>query len=106
MIFSESESIISGGNFHGQPMALSFDFLGMALSELANISERRLERLVNPQLSNLPAFLTREAGLNSGYDSPIFSSFISIENKVLAHPASVDSIPLLPTKKIMYPWAP
>jgi len=94
LIFSESESIISGGNFHGQPMALSFDFLGMALSELANISERRLERLVNPQLSNLPAFLTREAGLNSGFMIVQYSaaSLVS-ENKVLAHPASVDSIP-------------
>ena len=94
LIFSESESIISGGNFHGQPMALSFDFLGMALSELANISERRFERLVNPQLSNLPAFLTREAGLNSGFMIVQYSaaSLVS-ENKVLAHPASVDSIP-------------
>ncbi len=56
LIFDETEEVISGGNFHGQPMALSFDFLGIALSEIANVSERRLERLVNPALSGLPAF--------------------------------------------------
>lgn len=95
IIFSEQEDVISGGNFHGQPMALSFDFLGIALSEIANISERRLERLVNPALSNgLPAFLTKNGGVNSGFMIVQYSaaSLVS-ENKVLAHPASVDSIP-------------
>ncbi len=94
IIFPETLEGISGGNFHGQPMALSFDFLGIALSELANISERRLERLVNPALSGLPAFLVEKGGLNSGFMIVQYSaaSLVS-ENKILAHPASVDSIP-------------
>ncbi|MCD2347759.1 histidine ammonia-lyase [Clostridium guangxiense] len=94
-IVLENGDVISGGNFHGQPMALSFDFLGIAISEIANISERRLERLVNSQLSNgLPAFLTEQGGLNSGFMITQYAaaSLVS-ENKVLAHPASVDSIP-------------
>ncbi len=87
--------IISGGNFHGQPVALAMDFLGIALAELANISERRTERLVNPALSNgLPAFLTRSGGLNSGFMIAQYAAAALVsENKVLAHPASVDSIP-------------
>lgn len=95
LIFTEEEEVISGGNFHGQPMALPFDFMGIAIAELANISERRLERLVNPSLSNgLPAFLTKKGGVNSGFMIVQYSaaSLVS-ENKVLAHPASVDSIP-------------
>ena len=95
LIFVEEEEVISGGNFHGQPMALSFDFLGIGLAELANISERRLERLVNPALSEgLPAFLVEKGGLNSGFMIVQYSaaSLVS-ENKILAHPASVDSIP-------------
>ena len=67
IIFKETMEGISGGNFHGQPMALAFDFLGIALSELANISERRLERLVNPNLGGFPAFLVKKGGLNSGF---------------------------------------
>lgn len=95
LIFVEKEDVISGGNFHGQPMALSFDFLGIGLCEVANLSERRLERLVNPALSNgLPAFLVKKGGLNSGFMIVQYSaaSLVS-ENKILAHPASVDSIP-------------
>lgn len=91
----ENQKIISGGNFHGEPMALAFDFLGIALSEMANISERRLEKMVNPALSHgLPAFLVNQGGLNSGFMIVQYSaaSLVS-ENKVLAHPASVDSIP-------------
>ena len=87
--------MISSGNFHGQPLALAFDYLGIAMAELANISERRLERMVNPQLSNgLPAFLVKKPGLNSGFMIVQYAaaSLVS-ENKVLAHPASVDSIP-------------
>ncbi|WP_040211943.1 histidine ammonia-lyase [Clostridium polynesiense] len=86
--------VISGGNFHGQPIALALDFMGIALSELANVSERRLERLVNYQLNDLPAFLTRHGGLNSGFMITQYAaaSLVS-ENKILAHPASVDSIP-------------
>ncbi len=95
LIFVDEEQVISGGNFHGQPMALPFDFLGIGLSELANISERRLERLVNPALSNgLPAFLTENGGVNSGYMIVQYAAAALVsENKVLAHPASVDSIP-------------
>jgi len=94
IIFPEADMAISGGNFHGQPMALAFDFMAIALSEIANVSERRIERLVNPTLSGLPAFLTRQGGLNSGYMIAQYAaaSLVS-ENKVLAHPASVDSIP-------------
>lgn len=87
--------IISGGNFHGQPIALAMDFLGIACAELANISERRIERLVNPALSEgLPAFLTTSGGLNSGFMIVQYAAAALVsENKVLAHPASVDSIP-------------
>lgn len=90
----EDGDVISGGNFHGQPMALSFDFLGIAIAELANISERRLERLINNQLNDLPSFLIENGGLNSGFMITQYAaaSLVS-ENKVLAHPASVDSIP-------------
>lgn len=94
IIFTDEKDVISSGNFHGQPMALAFDFLGIALAEIANVSERRIERLVNPQLSGLPAFLTEKGGLHSGFMIAQYSaaSLVS-ENKVMAHPASVDSIP-------------
>jgi histidine ammonia-lyase len=94
IIFLEDGQAISAGNFHGQPLALAFDYLGIALSELANISERRIERLVNPHLNNgLPPFLAKCSGLNSGFMIVQYTaaSLVS-ENKVLAHPASVDSI--------------
>jgi histidine ammonia-lyase len=86
--------VISGGNFHGQPLAFALDFLGIALSALAGISERRIERLVNPALSEgLPSFLAHGAGLNSGFMMPqVTAAALASENKVLAHPASVDSI--------------
>jgi len=86
--------IISGGNFHGEPVAFALDFLGIALSALAGISERRIERLVNPALSEgLPPFLAPGAGLNSGFMMPqVTAAALVSENKVLAHPASVDSI--------------
>lgn len=94
LIFKEDKVAISGGNFHGQPMALSFDFLKIAESELANVSERRIERLVNPAYSELPAFLTPNGGVNSGFMIVQYSAAALVsENKVLAHPASVDSIP-------------
>ncbi|MFA9423675.1 MAG: histidine ammonia-lyase [Sedimentibacter sp.] len=94
IIFPETREGISGGNFHGQPMALSFDFLGIALAEIASISERRLERLVNPSLSGLPAFLVEHGGINSGFMIVQYSAAALVsENKILAHPASVDSIP-------------
>lgn len=94
IIFSDTREGISGGNFHGQPMALAFDFLGIALAELADISERRIESLVNPSISGLPAFLVPNGGLNSGFMIVQYSAAALVsENKVLAHPASVDSIP-------------
>lgn len=94
ILFPDDNVVFSGGNFHGQPMALPFDFLGIAISEVANISERRIERLVNPQLSNLPAFLTPHGGLHSGFMIAQYAAAALVsENKVLAHPASVDSIP-------------
>ena len=94
ILFPEDGEVFSGGNFHGQPMALPFDFLGIALAEIANASERRIERLVNPQLSGLPAFLTPKGGLHSGFMIAQYAAAALVsENKVLAHPASVDSIP-------------
>ena len=94
LIFVEQGEVISGGNFHGEPIALVMDFLGILLSELANISERRIDRLVNPNKSGLPPFLIRDDGLNSGFMIPQYTAAALVsENKVLAHPASVDSIP-------------
>ncbi len=95
IILVEEDRVISGGNFHGEPMAQIFDYLKIGISELANISERRLERLVNPALSGgLPAFLIEKGGLNSGFMIVQYAAAALVsENKVLAHPASVDSIP-------------
>jgi histidine ammonia-lyase len=92
---ADAGEMISGGNFHGQPVALALDFAAIAIAELANISERRVEQLVNPQLSSgLPAFLAPEPGLNSGFMiAQVSAAALVSENKVLAHPASVDSIP-------------
>jgi histidine ammonia-lyase len=86
--------IISGGNFHGQPLAFALDYLAIALSALAGISERRIERLVNPALNEgLPPFLAPDAGINSGFMMPqVTAAALASENKGLAHPASVDSI--------------
>jgi histidine ammonia-lyase len=95
LVLVDEETLVSNGNFHGQPLAFALDALAMAVSELASISERRLERLVNPNLSEgLPAFLTTDGGLNSGFMIPqyVAASLVS-ENKSLCHPASVDSIP-------------
>ncbi|QED46759.1 histidine ammonia-lyase [Cytobacillus dafuensis] len=94
LVFDEGESVISGGNFHGQPIALAMDFMKIAVAELANISERRIERLVNPQLNDLPPFLSPEPGLQSGAMILQYCAAALVsENKTLAHPASVDSIP-------------
>ena len=95
LIFPEEDEVISGGNFHGQPMALAMDFLGIAVAEFANVSERRLERLVNPALSEgLPAFLTKHGGVHSGFMIAQYAAASMVsESKVYAHPASVDSIP-------------
>jgi histidine ammonia-lyase len=95
LVLVEEGLVVSNGNFHGQPLAFALDALAMAVAELANISERRVERLVNPSLSEgLPPFLTVEGGLNSGFMilQYVAASLVS-ENKSLCHPASVDSIP-------------
>jgi histidine ammonia-lyase len=96
LVLLEEELIVSNGNFHGQPIAMGLDCLAIACAELANISERRTERLVNPSLSDgLPPFLVaREEGLNSGFMIPQYvAAALVSENKALCHPASVDSIP-------------
>jgi histidine ammonia-lyase len=91
---SDEGDVISGGNFHGEPLAFALDYLAIVLTALAGISERRIERLVNPALNeNLPAFLAPDAGINSGFMMPqVTAAALASENKVLAHPASVDSI--------------
>jgi histidine ammonia-lyase len=94
LVFADTGEILSGGNFHGQPVAFVLDFLACALADLASISERRIEQLVNPQLSGLPAFLTEKGGLNSGFMmAQVTASALVAEIKLLAVPASVDSIP-------------
>ncbi|WP_077618042.1 histidine ammonia-lyase [Bacillus sinesaloumensis] len=94
LIFEDGNVVVSGGNFHGQPIAIAMDFMKIAVAELASISERRIERLVNPQLNDLPPFLSAQPGLQSGamIMQYVAASLVS-ENKTLAHPASVDSIP-------------
>ncbi len=94
MVFADTGELVSGGNFHGEPVALAADVLAIAMAELGSISERRIERLVNPALSGLPAFLTPDGGLQSGLMiAHVTAAALASENKVLAHPASVDSIP-------------
>jgi histidine ammonia-lyase len=86
--------VLSGGNFHGQPIALAMDFLAIAVAELGSIAERRIEKITNPSLSGLPPFATRDSGLNSGFMIPhVVAAALVSESKVLCHPASVDSIP-------------
>jgi histidine ammonia-lyase len=94
LVFAQKSDIVSGGNFHGQPVSLALDVLAIAASQLATISERRVEQLVNPSLSGLPPFLAHRPGLDSGYMiAQVTSAALVSENKVLCHPASVDSIP-------------
>lgn len=94
LVFPEDDDIISCGNFHGQPLAIALDFLAIALAELANIAERRIEAMLDPNFSELPPFLTMHAGVDSGFMvSQYTAAALVSENKVLAHPASVDSIP-------------
>ena len=100
LIFADSGDFLLGGNFHGQPVAMALDFLGIGIAEFANISERRIERLVNPMLSGLPAFLVKDGGLNSGYMVAQYAAAALVsENKVLSHPAVVDSIPTSANKE-------
>ncbi len=94
LVFPDSERIVSGGNFHGQPISLALDVVAMALTQLSAISERRVEQLVNPSLSGLPAFLAKNSGLNSGFMiAQVTSAALVAESRILSHPASVDSIP-------------
>ncbi len=94
LIFPDDETHREGGNFHGQPVALAMDFMAIALSEYANVSERRTERMLNGSLSSLPRFLAKNGGLNSGLMIAQYTAAALVsENKALAHPASVDSIP-------------
>jgi histidine ammonia-lyase len=95
LVLVDEEQIVSNGNFHGQPIAFALDAIAIAVAELASISERRVERLVNPSLSDgLPPFLTQQGGLNSGFMIPQYvAAALVSENKALCHPASVDSIP-------------
>jgi histidine ammonia-lyase len=94
MVFADAGDIVSGGNFHGAPVAVAADLLTIAVAQFATISERRSDRLVNPALSGLPAFLTREGGLQSGLMlAQVTAAALTSELKVLAHPASVDTIP-------------
>jgi histidine ammonia-lyase len=94
MVFAAQGDIVSGGNFHGAPIAMGADLLAIAVAQLATISERRTERLVNPALSDLPPFLTRDGGLQSGFMlAHVTAAALTSELKILAHPASVDTIP-------------
>lgn len=94
LLFRDEGTVRSGGNFHGQPLALAFDYLGCALAELGSISERRTEQLLNPALSGLPAFLSVNGGINSGFMLAHYTAAALVsESKVFASPASVDSIP-------------
>jgi histidine ammonia-lyase len=94
LIFVEKDKVVSGGNFHGEALALCMDYLSMGMSELANISERRVEKMMNPTFSDLPAFLVKESGLNSGLMiAHVTMAALASENKYLCHPASIDSIP-------------
>jgi histidine ammonia-lyase len=94
ILFPDTGEVISAGQFHGQPISMVMDYLALALCTLANISERRTEQLVNPDLSGLPPFLTPEPGLNSGFMiAQVAAASLASENKALAHPASVDSVP-------------
>ena len=94
IVFPDRDEVLSGGNFHGQPLGLALDHLAIAMTELASISERRIERLINPEYGDLPPFLSPHPGLNSGFMlAQVTAAALASENKVFSHPASVDSIP-------------
>src|SRR6476620_3095891 len=107
LVFSESGELLSGGNFHGQSVAMALDFLAIALTNLATISERRIDRLVHPDLNQgLPPFLTRDAGVNSGFMmAQVTAASLASECKVLSHPASVDTIPTDGNQEDVVPMA-
>jgi histidine ammonia-lyase len=94
LVFAESGAVLSGGNFHAEPVALASDYLALAIAEIGSLSERRTALLIDANLSGLPAFLVAEGGLNSGFMmAQVTAAALTSENKTLAHPASVDSIP-------------
>lgn len=94
LIFLEEDDVVSGGNFHGEALAFAMDYLAMGVAEICNICERRIEKMMNPTFSDLPAFLTKNSGLNSGLMiAHVTAAALTSENKYLCHPASVDSIP-------------
>ncbi len=101
LVFDEGHDVVSGGNFHGEPVAFAMDFLSIALSELANISERRISYMLDPATNDgLPPFLTEKGGLNSGFMmTQVTAAALVSENKVLSHPASVDSVPTSANKE-------
>ncbi|MEK7833637.1 MAG: aromatic amino acid lyase, partial [Acidobacteriota bacterium] len=97
---NQAGEVLSGGNFHGEPVSLAFDYAGIAIADLATISERRVERLVNPSLSGLPAFLSPHPGTNSGMMiAQVTAAALIAENNVLAHPASVFTLPTSANKE-------
>lgn len=94
LIFPESDVVVSGGNFHGEALALALDYLAMGIAEFCNIAERRIEKMMNPNFSDQPSFLIKGSGLNSGLMiAHVTAAALTSENKVLCHPASVDSVP-------------
>ncbi|MCB9058497.1 MAG: histidine ammonia-lyase [Calditrichae bacterium] len=100
LVFPENGDVLSGGNFHGEPVALAADYLSILVSEMASISERRIEHMMDPTMNEAEGFLTREGGLNSGFMiAQVTAAALVAENKVLAHPASVDSIPTSANKE-------
>src|SRR5437870_9438050 len=106
LVFADSGDVLSGGNFHGQSLGLAFDLMAVSLSVLANISERRIERLLNPEYGDLPAFLADHPGLTSAFMvAQVAAAALASENKVLSHPASVDSIPTSGNKEDHVPMA-
>jgi histidine ammonia-lyase len=100
LVFTEDAAVISGGNFHAEPLALAADYLSILLSELASISERRIEHMMDGTISEMPGFLIKDGGLNSGFMiAQVTAAALVSENKVLSHPASVDSIPTSANKE-------
>jgi len=100
LIFADTDEVLSGGNFHGQPVAMAADYLAIIMAELADLSERRIEHMMDHTVSELPAFLVEEGGLNSGFMiAHVTAAALVSENKVLAHPSSVDSIPTSANKE-------
>jgi histidine ammonia-lyase len=100
LVFAEAGEVLSGGNFHGEPVSLALDYAAVAIADLATISERRVERLVNPDLSGLPAFLSPHPGTNSGLMiAQVTAAALIAENNVLAHPASVFTLPTSANKE-------